>query len=275
MIPRANITAWRAVAPWPIDAQVEQDLVISRALVALYSHPAFRDALAFRGGTALHKLLLATPGRYSEDIDLVQTEPGTIGPALDAIREALDPWLGTPGRKQTKDGTTLLYRFESSGLPAQPMRLKVEINTREHGSVEALTRRTFRVENPWFTGSAQILTYSPTELLGTKLRALYQRKKGRDLFDLWQALTHFAVDDAGVVRVFGEYLERAGLRVTRAQFERNLAQKERMPEFFGDVLPLLPGDGTYEPEAAMLLIRQRLIERLPGKPWRTKEGPES
>jgi hypothetical protein len=117
MIPRANITAWRATAPWPTDAQVEQDLVISRALVDLYSHPAFRNSLAFRGGTALHKLLLATPGRYSEDIDLVQTSPGPIGLALDAIREALDSWLGTPGRKQTEDGATLLYRFESSGLP--------------------------------------------------------------------------------------------------------------------------------------------------------------
>ncbi|MBK8975044.1 MAG: nucleotidyl transferase AbiEii/AbiGii toxin family protein [Planctomycetes bacterium] len=97
MIPRANITAWRASAPWPTDAQVEQDLVISRALAELYSHPALRDSLATRGGTALHELLLAAPGRHSEDIDLVQTAPGPIGPALDVIREALDPWLGTPG----------------------------------------------------------------------------------------------------------------------------------------------------------------------------------
>lgn len=275
MIPRANITAWRAVAPWPIDAQVEQDLVISRALVDLYSQPTIRDALAFRGGTALHKLLLPTPGRYSEDIDLVQTQAGPIGSVLDAIREALDPWLGAPSRKQTEDGATLLYRFESSGLPAQRMRLKVEINTREHGSVHALPRHEFRVSNPWFSGSAPILTYAPAELLGTKLRALYQRKKGRDLFDLWQALTQLEVDDAGVVLIFGEYLARTGLRVTRAQFERNLAQKERMPEFLGDVLPLLPGGEAYEPTAALSLVRQRLVERLPGKPWRTKEAPES
>ncbi|MBK8975045.1 MAG: nucleotidyl transferase AbiEii/AbiGii toxin family protein [Planctomycetes bacterium] len=60
-----------------------------------------------------------------------------------------------------------------------------------------------------------MLTYSPTEPLGTKLRALYRRKKGRDLFDLRQALTQLPVDDAGVVLVFGEYMERAGLPVTR------------------------------------------------------------
>ena len=66
MIPRAAITAWRARAPWATDAQVEQDLVISRALVDLYGHELLGRSLAFRGGTALHKLLFAKPGRYSE-----------------------------------------------------------------------------------------------------------------------------------------------------------------------------------------------------------------
>ncbi|MBM4319451.1 MAG: nucleotidyl transferase AbiEii/AbiGii toxin family protein, partial [Deltaproteobacteria bacterium] len=40
----------------------------------------------------------------------------------------------------------------------------------------------FRVENPWFSGAADVATYALDELLSTKLRALYQRKKGRDLF---------------------------------------------------------------------------------------------
>ncbi len=275
MIPRANITAWRAVAPWPTDAQVEQDLVICRALVELYSRPSIASAMVFRGGTALHKLLLPTPGRYSEDIDLVQVAAGPIGPALDAIREVLDPWLGEPSRKRTEEGATLVYRFASSGLPAQAMRLKVEINTREHGSVRARVHRELRVSNPWFSGAAAIATYSDEELLGTKLRALYQRKKGRDLFDLWQALKTLEVDDGGIIAVFGEYLERDRLRVTRAQFERNLAQKEGMPEFHGDVLPLLATATSYAPNDAFALVRRRLIERLPGKPWRTNKAGES
>jgi predicted nucleotidyltransferase component of viral defense system len=270
VIPRANVTAWRATAPWPADAQVEQDLVISRALVEMFARPAIADAMVFRGGTALHKLVLPTPGRYSEDIDLVQAAPGPIGPALDAIRHVLDPWLGAPTRKQSDGGATLIYRFAGSGLPVQPMRLKVEINTREHGSVHALSRRELRVANPWFTGSAEVVTYSDAELLGTKLRALYQRKKGRDLFDLWQALTELDVDDGRIVEVFGEYLMRDGLRVTRAQFERNLAQKERMSEFHGDVLPLLAAAASYVPSEALALVRARLVERLPGKPWKKR-----
>ncbi len=88
MIPRANINAWRKKAPWPDSAQVEQDLVLSRALVEMYQRPEIARGLAFRGGTALHKLFLQPPSRYSEDIDLVQRDPGPIGGLVNALRDA-------------------------------------------------------------------------------------------------------------------------------------------------------------------------------------------
>lgn len=78
MIERDFIVAWRQNAPWPTDAQVEQDLVLSRALVEIFNHPLLSRELAFRGGTALHKLFLPKPARYSEDIDLVQVSEGPI-----------------------------------------------------------------------------------------------------------------------------------------------------------------------------------------------------
>jgi hypothetical protein len=76
--PRDYITAWREHAPWVQDCQVEQDLVISRALVEIFKHGVLHDAFAFRGGTALYKLHLTLAARCSEDLDLVQTraEPG-------------------------------------------------------------------------------------------------------------------------------------------------------------------------------------------------------
>jgi len=76
VIPRAFITHWRSAVPWALDEQVEQDLVISRALVEIFSDPLLAEALAFRGGTALHKVILPAPLRYSEDIDLVRTSGG-------------------------------------------------------------------------------------------------------------------------------------------------------------------------------------------------------
>ncbi len=89
MIPQAHIQAWRASAPWPNASQVEQDLIICRALCDLFSSSALAGKVAFRGGTAIHKLLFKQALRYSEDIDLVQTEAEPIGPTVDAIREAL------------------------------------------------------------------------------------------------------------------------------------------------------------------------------------------
>ena len=58
MIAKDYITAWRAHAPWVSDHQVEQDLVISRALVQMFGVAEIGRTLAFRGGTALYKLHL-------------------------------------------------------------------------------------------------------------------------------------------------------------------------------------------------------------------------
>ena len=73
MIPTNFITEWAQVVSWPLPVQIEQDLIICRAIVELYSEPDFQKSFAFRGGTALHKIHLQGGMRYSEDIDLVQT----------------------------------------------------------------------------------------------------------------------------------------------------------------------------------------------------------
>jgi hypothetical protein len=105
VIPRDYITAWRAEAPWVQDFQVEQDLVISRALVEIFSHPLLRDALAFRGGTALYKLHIRPPARYSEDIDLVQTRAEPAGPTMEALRAVLDPGSASRSGNRPRDAS--------------------------------------------------------------------------------------------------------------------------------------------------------------------------
>lgn len=98
MIPSSYIQAWSAKAPWPDSRQIEQDLIISRALCDLFNAPALNGKIAFRGGTAINKLLFKQPLRYSEDIDLVQTQAEPIGTTVDAIRDALS-WLGKCNRE--------------------------------------------------------------------------------------------------------------------------------------------------------------------------------
>ena len=268
MIPEADIIAWRREAPWADDATVEQDLVLSRALVEIFSDATLAESLAFRGGTALQKLMLRPPRRYSEDLDLVQVEPGPIGGLLDRIRAHLDPWLGEPTRDRAEVTVTLLYRFESEIPPTRRLRLKVEINTREHFTIYGHIVRPLEIGSRWFSGHAEIRTYSLDELLSTKLRALYQRRRGRDLFDLWDGKTRGEVDAEKVVTAFGTYLERESLRVTRAEFERNFAGKVRDRAFLGEVAPMLAPGVDYDPLTAADLVRREFLERLPGEGWR-------
>ena len=268
MIPRANITAWRARAPWPSNEQVEQDLVLSRALVAMFSHRVVADRVVFRGGTALHKLYFGEAGRYSEDIDLVQRDAGPIGELINAIRETLDSWLGSPRWKQGQGRFTLYYRFETSFAPVSTKRLKIEINTREHFAVLGATTRPFTVENPWFSGTAEITVYHLDELLGTKLRALYQRKKGRDLDDVWLALRTGEPSGDRIMECFQQYMAHDGATVSRAEFEADLSAKLASDAFLEDIRLLVPADVEYDPVTAAQIVKDELITKLPGKTWR-------
>ncbi len=244
---------------------MEQDLIICRALVEIFNHTYLSPNLAFRGGTALFKLYL-DPVRYSEDIDLVQVKGGPIGPVMDGIREVLNPWLGDPSWKQTEGRVTFRYRFESEdGLS---LRLKVEINSREHFPIYGYKEHLFSVESRWFKGSAKILTYEIEELLGTKLRALYQRKKGRDLFDLWYAFNNSSVapDPIRVVESFLGYMEHGRYTINRTVFEENLAEKKEDVEFKRDLGPLLTSETMWDFDEAFNFVMESLISQLPGEP---------
>lgn len=273
MIPRDYITEWRAEAPWVQDLQVEQDLVISRALVEIFTHPLLGKSLAFRGGTALYKLYLKPPARYSEDIDLVQINAEPAGPVMNGLREVLDPWLGEPRWRQSEGRVTFFYRFDSEDTPPIGLRLKVEINSREHFAVYGFAEVSYSVSSRWFSGTCQIGTYTLNELLGTKLRALYQRKKGRDLFDLAFALDNGTVDPERIVMAFSQYMDHSGHRVTRAQFEENFHEKLSDPQFAADISPLLAEGFEWNMEDAAEIVRSTLIQRLAGDPWKGAGKP--
>ena len=131
MIPRSAITHWNKQVPWEDIANVEQDLIITRALTDIFSDEFLASELAFRGGTALHKLYLAPQPRYSEDIDLVQINPGPIKPILFRLGEVLS-YLPDKVIKPKRFNNTMLFRIQSEAPPVVQIRLKVEINCYEH-----------------------------------------------------------------------------------------------------------------------------------------------
>lgn len=249
------------------DSQVEQDLLISRVLVEIFQEPLLANSLAFRGGTALYKLFVETPLRYSEDIDLVQINSGPIGEIFTAIKKRLNPLLGEPQWKLNEGRATLFYKFIPDGVEGVKAKLKIEINTREHFSVYELQKKEFEINSRWFSGKANIICYHLDELIGTKLRALYQRKKGRDLFDLWVVIQQGILTPARAVHAFQEYLRNDGFTVTRAMFEANLAEKLVTTKFTQDIIPLLSPTIIWDSQNASNIVMRELISLLPGEAW--------
>lgn len=263
MIPRPFIAKWQQHAPWKEFAQVEQDLIISRTLVEIFSDGFLRENLAFRGGTALHKLYLNPAARYSEDIDLVQIKPGPIKPIMERLNEVINFFEEKRATQVRGHGAKALYRFTSEYEEIR-MRLKLEINCKEHINVLDWIDFPFEVENEWFSGKAEIRTYNINELLGTKLRALYQRSKGRDLFDLYYLRQNMNLDYEQIINCFNEYISFAtGKRPPgKKEFLLNMEEKENSAVFTGDMEALLRPEIKYNQNEAFNWLKTELIEKM-------------
>lgn len=262
MIPEAYIDEWAQAHPWSTVAMVEQDLLISRALVEIFRDPFLQQEVAFRGGTALHKLYLSPQPRYSEDIDLVQIHAGPIRPIMDHLRDALS-FLGEPRTKSTPMSNKLMYKVDSEDPATPVIRLKIEINCREHFNVLPWRHHPFTVENAWFSQTCNITTYQLDELLGTKMRALYQRSKGRDLFDLYLALIRAQVNTEAVLQAFVRYTHFSAKNVPSCkEYELNMDAKLRNPDFLSDTRPILLPGTSFTPEMGYALVHEQLISRI-------------
>jgi predicted nucleotidyltransferase component of viral defense system len=175
----------------------------------LFNAPALAGKIAFRGGTAIHKLLFKQPLRYSED-------------------------------------------------------------TREHDSVLGIQQSPFAVENGWYQATASIASFAPEELFGTKLRALLQRRKNRDLFDLHMGLQQLSMNPEALLACFDHYVTLEAKPITRANAEQRMLEK-LTHSLTEDMAPLLPpGIKFHEDDAvaAFESIWNILITRINGDPWK-------
>jgi len=265
MVEQQYIKNWQEQqAPWKTIVQVEQDLVISRAIVEMFSDDLIRNSLVFRGGTALHKLYITPQIRYSEDIDLVQINKEPINLVLKRMRERLS-FLGTKRTvKQHIHNNTMIYRFNTELQPIVNVRLKIEINTREHLNILGLKEIPFEMNNGWFSGKCNVTGYEIEELLGSKLKALYGRKKGRDLFDLYWALINCKDIDIDKLlycnKVHYEFAKQQ--QPTVKQFFRNMEEKLTDEEFTTDIFSVLKPEIEYDTLRAWEFVSKEIIERI-------------
>jgi len=262
MIPAAYIREWANHVPWQEANMIEQDLIICRSLVEIFHDPYLAENMAFRGGTAIHKLYLYQQPRFSDDIDLVQVHPQPIKETINRLQQSLS-FLGKPGVRQKANNNILYFKFNSESIQGVILRLKIEINCREHFSILGYKNMKFEVNSEWFSGGCNLKTYCPEELLGTKLRALYQRRKGRDLYDLYKALTNIEVDHEKLLECYREYMNFVVTNPpSRKQFIKNMDDKMSDDEFLGDTKALISPDEKYSPYEAWELVKKELVEKI-------------
>jgi predicted nucleotidyltransferase component of viral defense system len=265
VIAQAYLNEWATKAPWPQQAQVEQDLLLSRLIVEIAQHELLGGELSFRGGTCLHKLHLPSPLRYSEDLDYVRRTHSGIKPYLSALRDiAGNVGLVEHGTAQSGQMVHIVFDAQATDTNGR-IRVKIETNIAETESFLPRITRPYAVESRWWTGRADVNTFRIEELMATKLRALYQRRKARDLFDLWHVLNEQPIDDVLITDGLAHYMrdEVFGYR----EFSANIAAKVEHPEFAADLELLTAGSpADYEVEVAADLVMERLGSRLAGAP---------
>ena len=264
MIPRGALTEWQAWVPWPQSFQVEQDLILARLMIEIANHELLGDEFVLRGGTCLHKLHRPQPLRYSEDLDYVRRTRSGIKGYVNALRE-IAAQVGLEASNVNQSGQMVhVYLDADPTVPPGRIRIKVETNIAETDPYKETITLPLSVDSLWFQGHGEIPTYELEELMGTKLRALYQREKGRDLFDLWLVLRDGA-DPGEIVAAFNHYMGEDAF--TYRQLRQNLRAKLSSAEFNSDLETLvteLPVE--YDVTAAADMVMEELGSRLHNAP---------
>jgi predicted nucleotidyltransferase component of viral defense system len=156
----------------------------------------------------------------------------------------------------------------------KPLKLKVEVNTREHQNLHGLKTYPFEVVSEWHKVSAGIVSFEPEEIFGTKLRALLQRNKNRDLFDLNEGLLQLGLDCDRVIACFNHYLALEDRPISRANAEERMLKKLNQ-SLIEDIAPLLPPGVSFADEDAIAAFGKvwgELIRRIPGEPWKSSDA---
>lgn len=183
--------------------------------------------------------------------------------SVGSIARALTAWLGETVVKQKKHNNMLVFKVQTTDMDAGEIYLKVKINCKKHFSVFPMVRVPFAMNSLCFKGACEVLTYELAELAGTKLRAVYQRRKGRDLFDLWKIMSMYLELDKG--KVIESYERNLGFMAshlpTYKEFVLNMDGKLQDEEFLMDTEMILGPQVEYAPLVAWEKVKVELVER--------------
>jgi predicted nucleotidyltransferase component of viral defense system len=238
-----------ALRAWADDHQIpdlilaELDYRLTHALGAICGDPFLCERLCLKGGTALNKLFFPAVNRLSVDLDFnavgpkaqVLAERGRIASQVMALLTDQDAGYGlTHDYRRYEQSTIQANYVPLSGGPRQHLKLEISFVER----IPILGRAERRLTLPEGSASVVVNTYRLEELAATKLRALYGRRKGRDIYDLAQ-IGAFALDERALRKLTLYYFYHAKMVFHNPTFRASVEEKLRYRGFADDVRGLI------------------------------------
>jgi len=209
VISRAAIEA--RASEWGLTPEVvEKDYVLGWLLWGIGSEPALQDRWIFKGGTCLKKCFIETY-RFSEDLDFTvlpggPMEPDVLLPVLVEMLDRVEQETGitltsrAPTVRMRPDGRSAEGRLYYRGPRGAPTEARVKLDlTTDELVVEAPVRREIaHAYEDNLPQDGAVRCYAFVEVFAEKLRALGQRTRPRDLYDVVNLYRHAELRDARV-----------------------------------------------------------------------------
>ncbi|MDR1033327.1 MAG: nucleotidyl transferase AbiEii/AbiGii toxin family protein [Bifidobacteriaceae bacterium] len=241
MITENNVRAWSIEHPWSSKMQVEQDLRLSEAIYHIFRNDYLQDELIFSGGTAFYKFYTDKEYRYSEDLDFIRVSRDGIGCVTRQLTH-IGHKLGYTVSTQIKHFSKIYWKVDS--LEGLRIRIKIDIDSYDKRPKLPTNVTGFTLPTLGLSDTSNVRVLGLAELLATKVRALYSRAKGRDLFDLWVGLEELNVNPRDIVDAFAHY--RPETYTSRLAI-MNLQNKLKNNNYLHNLDGLLSPDIVYDP----------------------------
>jgi predicted nucleotidyltransferase component of viral defense system len=238
---------------------VEKDYALGWMLAGINNHPVLRETWLFKGGTCLKKCFFETY-RFSEDLDFTLTDPSHLDEGfLKTAFTEIGAWIyeqtgiEVPADKQSFD----IYENPRGNLSCQgklsyrgPVatrdlpRIKLDLTADERVVLAPVRVSVFHPYTDAPAEGIETLAYAYEELFGEKVRALAERTRPRDLYDVINLFRNADALPAAAVmlNVLGQKCDFKGIRVpVLADLEPHREELQSLWEnMLAHQLPALP-----------------------------------
>jgi predicted nucleotidyltransferase component of viral defense system len=175
----------RTTLQYPL-AVAEKDYFLALVSQIIHNSP-LKDRIIFKGGTALHHCYLEQ-SRFSEDLDFGSLDKTITADEVRSVIEASD--FLTVKKVFVSTATIKLEKVQYSGLLDTPGSLKVEIDYLQD---VVLPPRDLPYRNAWGIETT-VRVMDLREICAEKIRAMSDRARHRDFYDLFMILKNHSID---------------------------------------------------------------------------------